>query len=129
MQTKWGLVAAVLVLAVAGVALTGCEEVNTRDSIDIDPSSPVIGLNAVVELTAILPGSTPSSVPDAGAVSSTNHLVLPLVWNVSNPELGSIISSAGLSAVYRSNRTPGTNAIKVRDQANREGVTDLTQYN
>jgi len=129
MQMKWGLAAAVLGLAVAGVALTGCEEVSTDGAMEILPSSPVIGLNAAVELTAIPPGSTPDTSNANYLLVPATNAALPFVWEVSNPELGTIISTGGLSAVYRSSRTPGTNAIKVRDQLNREGVTVVTQYN
>ncbi|MFT5123276.1 MAG: hypothetical protein ACI9TH_002541 [Kiritimatiellia bacterium] len=52
---------------------------------------------------------------------------LPLRWSVGDPSLGNIVSSSGLSAVYRSTGRAGSNSITVRDQADNEGLALVNQ--
>jgi hypothetical protein len=54
-------------------------------------------------------------------------LFLPLEWSVSDPSLGTIISSAGFSAVYRSTGKVGDNVVTVRDQGDAAGTTVVVQ--
>lgn len=93
--------------------LTGCEDRDTNDDISVTPKTSTLnGAGATVVLTV--------DDPDAS-------LVRPLMWSVSNPSLGGILSAAGDSAVYESNGTRGQNSVKVIDQSDREGVVVVEQ--
>ena len=54
-------------------------------------------------------------------------LVMPLMWSVSNPSVGGILSASGLSAIYESNGTRGQNSVTVVDQSDAEGVAAIEQ--
>jgi hypothetical protein len=47
---------------------------------------------------------------------------LPLEWTVSNPDIGHIEGSAGVTAIYVGHGKLGTNAIVVKDRGKAEGA-------
>ena len=94
-------------------AAGGCESTGSGTTILVEPSSAVLQGRDAVTFTA--------------GVSSNDTLVLPLVWSVSNPVLGSIIGTGGVTAVYESNGTRGNNTITVTDEGTGEGVVLVTQ--
>lgn len=103
-------------VAVAAVNM-GCESTETTESaitVIVEPEGGVlVGKNATATLAA-----------DS---SSTESLVLPLEWSVSEGSLGAITKSGGLSAVYVSNGREGANTISVKDRIGRKGVAAVTQ--
>lgn len=105
-----GLVAVV----VAGLAIVGCESTkSTSDSITLEPSSVTLTKAEAVTFTATL--------------GNTNRTaVLPLVWSVNDESLGHI-EGRGMTAVYTSTGKVGSNNIKVRDQADGEGIAVVNQ--
>jgi len=111
----WAVVCSMLVAAAVGIV--GCESTETSEStITVTPSSQNIA-------------ESDGTVVFAASAANTNGvLVLPLVWSVSAPNLGSVVSSGGLGAVYRRNGTvKGGNAVIVSDQAGAEGVASVNQ--
>lgn len=106
----------VVALALGMAALCGCESTDSESSaITVTPAqTQVTDRLATVSLTA-------------ASADATMELVLPLVWTVSDASLGSIKSSAGLTAVYESNGRVGNNTITVRDQNDREGIAVVNQ--
>jgi hypothetical protein len=111
----WAVVCSMLVAAAVGIV--GCESTETSEStITVTPSSQSIA-------------ESDGTVVFAASAANTNGvLVLPLVWSVSAPNLGSVVSSGGLGAVYRRNGTvKGGNAVIVSDQAGAEGVASVNQ--
>jgi hypothetical protein len=109
---------AALLMAFAGsVALltTGCESTSTADEvITVTPSS------------ATLVGKSTASFV-ASATSTNSPLVLPLEWNLDRGDLGRILSTVGLTAVYESNGKIGNNTISVQDQLGQAGVAVVNQ--
>ena len=117
-------VCVVAAMAIMGVALwmgAGCEKTEGTNGLEITPSTWTLGgsnANASVELTALV----------------SSPLALPLVWSVSNPALGTIVSQSGSNALYSSNaNSVGTNVVAVmnntvtvRDQFNNEGSAVIT---
>jgi len=102
--------------ACALIVITGCEEVTRNKTINITPASPEIRRTEAIVLTASLAVST-----------STNGLYLPLEWSMSDPTLGNFAGAAGNSVVYQAGGRGGNNTIRVRDQADNEGVTNIRQ--
>ncbi len=101
-----------------GALMVGCEATGTTESaISITLSSSSISGKGAVTLTAA----------SAGGTNGTSGLALPLVWTVSDPALGGIKSSAGVTAIYESTGKRGNNAITVRDQGEAEGVAVVSQ--
>ena len=47
---------------------------------------------------------------------------MPLEWTVSNPDIGHIEGSAGVTAIYVGHGKLGTNAIVVKDRGKAEGA-------
>jgi hypothetical protein len=117
MKKNIGMAMVCLLLAAAGLlAIAGCESNDPSGSINVTPAS------------ATITAANGTQVFVASAASSNAVLQLPLVWTVSDPTKGSIVSSGGLSAVYQRNGgATGGNAITVRDQAQIEGVAAVTQ--
>ncbi len=110
-----GLIACVMVLGIAWFCGLGCETTESSDTvITVTPASPE------------LKGSLAIQTFTASGVAS-NELALPLIWTVSNPNLGVIRSTAGLSAVYESTGKVGNNIITVRDQGQAEGMATAIQ--
>ncbi len=111
------LLFSVLALVGAGVGLTtGCESTSTADEvITLTPAS----------ATLTGEGATASFV---ASITSTNaELVLPLEWAVGSGNLGRILSTAGLTAIYESNGKIGNNTISVKDQVGQAGVAVINQ--
>lgn len=115
MKTTGGLIGAAVGLACIWIMVAGCETTKTADSaIAVTPSSMTLtGVHASVTFTAV--------------VGTNTTLVLPLNWSVSEPSLGHILNSVGLSAVYESEGGAGNNTVIVRDQANAEGMAVVNQ--
>lgn len=110
-----GVIACVMVLGVAWLCGLGCETTESADTaIAVTPASQ--------ELT----GRMATQTFTASGVAS-NELVLPLIWTVSDPNLGVVRSTAGLSAVYESSGRVGNNIITVRDQGQAEGMATVVQ--
>ena len=93
------------------MGMLGCDSSSSGTNITIEPSS------------VFLPTEVGSV---AFTASGSTNLLLPLEWSVSNPELGGILRSEGLTAIYGSTGQAGNNAITVRDQGGREGVAVVT---
>lgn len=110
-----GLMVGMALLAVAMVAGMGCETTETTETvITVSPGSATLhGGLATTNLTA--------------SVSENTTLALPLVWSVSNPALGNIQGSSGLTAVYTSTGRAGNNVVTVRDQGQAEGIATIVQ--
>lgn len=112
MKTVNALVLAGLVAVVmAGMAMVGCETTTTTDNVlTINPASVTLtNAWAVVTFTA--------------SIASTNvPLALPLEWSVSDPAIGTIRASGGLSAIYEGKNVQGNNTITVRDQGECDGI-------
>ena len=100
---------------VAGLVVAGCEVIDTQDTvITITPAS-----------VAVAPDTT--RVFTASSAGSNIVLHLPLKWTVSDQSLGTIISSAGLTAVYEAGTASGNNIITVRDQGDAVGIAVVSQ--
>lgn len=116
MKTLGALTAAMGLFVVGGLMIAGCESTSTTDSVI-----------AVTPPSATLSSSNNTQVFTAAMTSSNATLVLPLVWAVSDVNLGSIKSSVGASAVYESKGGTGNNTITVHDQASGEGLAVVKQ--
>lgn len=110
-----GLICSFSMLAITGLFMVGCDTTETSDIvITVTPSAPELtGARATTTFTA------------AGSVS--NALALPLIWTVSDPNLGVIRSSVGVSAMYESTGRKGNNIITVHDQGQAEGMATVIQ--
>lgn len=105
-----------LVLAGWMVAMTGCEDAETASAaLSLSPPD--------AELT----GRGATQVFTASVTVEEEDVYLPLQWSVSNPSLGGILSSSGMSAVYESNGTIGQNVVICRDALGREGLAAVNQ--
>jgi hypothetical protein len=106
----WGL-AGLVAVVVAGMAIVGCETTTTTDNvISVSPASVTLTNDwATVSFTASL-------------VSSNVTLALPLEWSVSDPAIGTIRASGGLSAIYEGRNIKGNNTIMVKDQGESDGI-------
>jgi hypothetical protein len=99
----------------------GCEDAETSSALSVTPaSSELIGRGATVVLTASMPG-------DIAPTNTSEEVILPLEWSVSNPSLGGIMRSAGHTAVYESNGTVGQNVVIAKDLFGREGLAAINQ--
>ena len=94
----------------------GCDPTASSDTtIKVEPqTTELLGEGASVVLTA-------------AGVGTNDMLYLPLVWSVTRPDLGAIVSSAGRTAVYESNGRVGHNTVIVRDQGEFEGLASIQQ--
>ncbi|MBT3296802.1 MAG: hypothetical protein HN919_15315 [Verrucomicrobia bacterium] len=100
-----------------GNAVAGINTITVRDQAD------AVGFGVVNHVPANGIAITPISPDVRGAgrlvqfsVTQDAGLVLPLIWAVSNPALGTFSSSSGYDAVYVSTGALGSNIITVRDQ-------------
>ena len=95
--------------------MPGCDDAEKGNALSIDPaSSDVSGRGATLLLTAMV------AVED-------EEVILPLAWSVQNPSLGGILSSAGMTAVYRSSGAIGQNVVFCKDRFGREGLAVINQ--
>ncbi|MEI8141047.1 MAG: hypothetical protein WCI03_14420 [bacterium] len=110
---KWVMVGMMSVV-VAGMAIVGCESTkSTTDAITLTPASATL--------------TNASSVTFVATLGNTNiNAVLPLVWSVNDESLGHI-EGRGMTAVYTPTDRHGNNNIKVRDQADGEGIAVVSQ--
>jgi hypothetical protein len=111
--STWFLVGMMSVV-VAGMAIVGCESTkSTTDAITLTPASATL--------------TNASSVTFVATLGNTNiNAVLPLVWSVNDESLGHI-EGRGMTAVYTPTDRHGNNNIKVRDQADGEGIAVVNQ--
>jgi hypothetical protein len=100
-----------------GNAVPGVNTITVRDQGD------AIGFSVVNHVPADGVELTPTSPTISGAgslvqfsVTQDPGLVLPLIWTVSNPGLGTFTTSSGFDAVYVSTGAAGSNIITVYDQ-------------
>jgi len=97
--------------------VSGCEDGAGTTALVVTPVE--------VNLTS---SSFSNTVTFSVSSNSLRELSLPLAWSVSNPFLGNIASSAGVSASY--SRTPGrhgVNVVIVKDQYDAEGLATVRQ--
>ena len=108
-------VAMVMVTVALAFVLSGCEDKGT------------VGLTVSPSFADISAGS--SNVWQTFTVTDgLRDLSLPLTWEVSNPDLGSIAGTGGDSASYARNPgVHGDNSIIVHDQYGAEGVATVRQ--
>ncbi len=113
MKTAIQIALLVLMAGLVVISISGCEDRDTASNITLTPQdSTVTGVGATVVLVAADPEGS---------------LVMPLMWSVSNPTLGGILSASGSSAVYESNGARGQNTVRVIDQTDKEGVAVISQ--
>jgi len=85
-------------------------------------------LISYVDLTVEPSNGVPENMSQTFVVTGgLRELSMPLVWTVSNPQLGYIGSSGGASASYLALDAHGDNAITVVDQYGAEGVATVRQ--
>ena len=115
---RWTGIGTVLLM----LLVTGCEDAETGSALTVTPSEVnVTGVGATSYFTA-------AARVDAGEATNRNEeIIYPLVWSVSNPTLGGLMSSAGDSAVYESNGRKGQNVVFVKDGFGREGLAVINQ--
>jgi len=113
-KTRQQVLAVVLGVLAAWVLVTGCESTSGTDTIiTVTPAT----------ADANRAGATIVFTASRG----TNDMVLPLLWTVDHPELGRILSSVGVTAIYESSGVRGTSTITVRDQTTAEGMAIVFQ--
>lgn len=122
--------ASIVTITLTAGWLAGCEEITQVDNaILISPNPAAItATNGTAVLQAIVQHGW-AQQPDGRETIATNQpLYLPLVWTVSNPELGSIRVSGAFTAIYQRNGARvGNNYVTVRDQVRAEGVAVVNQ--
>jgi hypothetical protein len=111
-----GVLALALVVVGAVFLVTSCENVQTaQDSVlNVNPAMLVVTGRVVATFSV-------------STLNTNGQLYLPLEWTVSDPELGTIDHSDGLTAVYMMNDRVGVNTITVRDQAGASGLAVVDQ--
>ena len=113
----------------------GCEVIESYDSVlTIAPSTTNITEASGAILFSVSINQVSNLTIGATSTNSTASgppVILPIVWSVANPALGSIQAAAGLTAVYtRNGRAVGNNTIYARDSGDRyEGVAVVSQTN
>jgi hypothetical protein len=114
-RTRQPILALVLGALAAWALVTGCESTTGTDTvITVAPATADANrAGATVVFTASM---------------GTNSMVLPLIWTVDHPELGRILSSVGVTAIYESSGVAGTSTITVRDQTTAEGLAVVYQH-
>ncbi len=106
------LLAGLIMVALAGLGIVGCETTQTTDSvITVSPPSQTVSNGATVVFTASQSGTT-----------SNSTMALPLVWSVSDPARGTIRASSGVTAIYEAKNVRGNNTITVHDQGDNSGI-------
>jgi hypothetical protein len=115
--TKMFMMGGLLGVVLVGMALVGCENASTTDTVVMNvtsTSTQLSGAGATATLTASL--------------ASTNaFLALPLTWTVADTTLGHIRGSSGVTAVYESTGKKGNNIVSVTDMGQAEGIISITQ--
>jgi hypothetical protein len=102
-------------LIAAALFVTGCESSSTSESaFTLEPGSATLTGREGVTFTAVPSGTN-------------NTLFLPLAWEVDAPGLGTLRGSAGVTAVYTSNGSIGSNVITARDASGREAIAVVNQ--
>ena len=92
----------------------GCEDAKGIDGITIDPSNITLSTNGQTVLLTVTGGIT------------NRDLALPLLWSVSDGNIGQILTSSGLTATYRRNGGVGAaNTVTVIDQYDNEGYATV----
>lgn len=117
MKTSLGSGVVSVLAIVAVMAIAACDTTKNQNSslsVTSSPTGPLTGAGATATLTL-------------SSVDTNVTLNLPLVWTVSDPNLGGIKSSAGISAVYESRGLAGNNVVTVRDQGEAEGLIVINQ--
>ncbi len=116
MMKTLGALTALMILAAVGVLMmAGCESTSTTSSvITVTPANADLTVSNKVQVFT-------------ASMTSSNGLILPLIWEVSDTKLGTIKSSVGASAIYESSGAVGYNTITVRDQASSEGMAIAKQ--
>lgn len=105
-------------VVVALICAAGCEnaELNGEGALAIAPATTTFATsNQVVTLTV--------SAVDAEAQT----IFQPLSWSVSDASLGDVVSTAGLTAIYRGTSKKGSNVITVRDREDAIGTAVVAQ--
>ncbi|MBM4154867.1 MAG: hypothetical protein FJ221_07525 [Lentisphaerae bacterium] len=127
---------AVGIAAACGLWLGGgCEVVDEYNNVlSITPSSTnVTEASGVVLFSVAVNGVSNLTVGGSSTNSTTSGppVILPIVWSVANPALGSIQAAAGLTAVYtRNGLAVGNNYVYARDSGRRyESVAVVSQTN
>ena len=105
----------VALIALVGFMQTGCEEAKGIGGLQVDPASVTLTTNDTSVVLSVVGGIT------------NNLLSMPLEWQVSDPNLGQITASSGVTAVYRRFSANGVNTVTVRDQFDKEGFATITQ--
>ena len=123
-NAAWIRWAVCLVLIAAGVAIVGCEDTNGY-AISVSPSEKTLNTGEGAENSVVF---TATLDAQGGTTNYSLSFAYPLVWTVSNPELGGITGSGGNSAVYTRTSRTGSNPIMVRDHGDASGVAAVTQY-
>ena len=115
MKNLWSLVGLMCGAAACWWLVAGCEVTSSVDNvISVSPATVTLdSSNLVTTFTA--------------TAGTNSTLVLPLEWSVKDASLGSILSSAGMSAVYKSSGAVGSTTVLVHDQARAEGLALVTQ--
>ncbi len=119
MMSRWlrvfGCGSLVAVFAALSCLTTGCEEASGLGGLGISaPATTLTTETRTLDLTAT-------------GVDTNGSLALPLTWTVSNPELGTISGTSGISAIYTRTPQNGINTVMVTDQYENEGFLALRQ--
>lgn len=102
------------VIVLFSMLQAGCEDAKGLDGLTIDPSNITLSTNGQSVVLTVTGGIT------------NRDLALPLVWSVSDENLGRIVSSSGLTATYRRFSGGGVvNAITAIDQYDNEGYATV----
>lgn len=136
MKTIWAMLAstaALAVIVVGAILNAGCEEGTNTKSLTLSPASStlsdtgsatVVSTNGTTNVTGAVAGQSVVFTVTSGL----QDLSLPLVWSVSNPNLGTIEAQGGISAVYgATSGQHGVNSVTVRDQYGAMGVAQVDQ--
>jgi hypothetical protein len=106
----------VVMLAMAALIWTGCESAEGTSGIGVSPGSVTLG------------GTSSNGFTQVFSAQTSGNLALPLVWRVSNAELGALVSISGSNATYRANEgRHGDNVITVTDQYGNDGSAIVMQ--
>lgn len=100
---------------------SGCETGGGSEFLSVSPSS-VNTSNKSEVITFTVGGSTNETTE-----SGLKTLSLPLIWTVSNPGLGYISGSSGVTASYVRHKANGINTIHVEDQYGVKGHATVDQ--
>jgi len=107
----------VVMMVMAAMIWTGCENAGGTGGVGLSPSSVTLGSGS---------SNTTSAVVFTAQISGS--LAFPLAWRVSNSALGNIISASGSNATYQANAgKTGDNVVTVTDQYGNEGSAVVTQ--